>query len=186
MTTRLWQNLTESPAVLASRRALVDLPKSAGFPDPMDVRLYVMGDTMPIENIRRQFEAMDMPSGMYLGEVFERRVYNHLIQYHLLRDHEVSVEQFASDAQFSYRLNKEPSSGRWTSLDICVTPSPIVLVEGAGADWIEFVTNWLNWLLPWFSGAITITLCTFAETGLYLIPGAAATVHRRAATTRRA
>ena len=189
----LWDNITTSPAVLAARRALDDLPSHADFPDPMAGRLYVAGPTAPIRNIRRQMNVMNMPSGMFLGEIFERRVFDELYTYHRRRNYLQSLDQFARDAQFEYHLTyksnatreeddpaRDVNDRRWRGLELCITPSPIVLFETDTLDWIAFVRAWIDWLIPWFVGSIEIILCDFARIPLLVTLGAAVTIYKRA------
>ena len=171
----VWQTVQESPAVEAAELAISRLRENAGFPNPFNVKLYVRGETMPIENLRRQLRDMDVPSGEFLGEEFERKVFTGKYFYYNNRNRASGLDLFAEDALFSWIILSwmDASDGQHEGINLCITPTPLAT---ANNDWLAFVKEWVEWILPHFEGAVTIVLCETATVNLTLAPYATASI----------
>ena len=173
-----WTTIAQSPAVRAVRAALDRIDDLAGFDDPPDVRDFVRPATIPIANLRAALAAQGVPDGRFLGETFERRVYARRYEYFYHRNRESGVERFAADAQFAFYYELETAAGgtRFTRIEVCVSPSPLVAPT---ADYAAGVTRWLEWLAPHFAaGDVTVVFCAIAEPTLRLPVGAGAVLQR--------
>lgn len=172
MTTSTWETIDESPAVLAVRTAL---DNNTFIPNPNDVRMYVTGATMPIENLRQQLLKHQMPSGQFLGPTFERRVFTNRWFYFGNRNRRSGLLQFSRDAQFEFELLDWTAAqdGQYVGMNLCVTPSPLV---DPTTDWLTFVQEWCEWLFPYFEGALQVVICNNASLDFDVQIGAAAVV----------
>ena len=185
MPANVWPNISESPWVEAVYAVLQEMPELAGYDDPLDVRRFVHPATMPIGNLRRQLDDMQVPSTDFFGDDFTRRVGVNLYEYFEGRDRWSGVDRTAEDLMFEYIPTWKTSGGRRVGVDFCITPSPTVMPT---TDYVAAVKDWLDWVLPHFEGdipasnppepAIEVTLCDFAQAPFSLQVAATAVITR--------
>lgn len=170
-----WNTIAESPAVLAVEDALEMLNVFSSVPNPLDIRVFIAGLTMPLGNLRAELERQGMPSGEFLGESFERKVYTGRYGYFSNRNRASGLNSLARDAQFTYLVNSWTldALGKRVGIELCVTPSPLVPSNNA---WLTFVREWVEWLLPHFKGAVSVVLCVAADINLTLQVGGSALI----------
>ena len=162
-----WTTIDESPQVQAAIYALRTLQTIR-----TDIREYLDAKTIPIENIRLELHARKMPSGEFLTEEFERNTYGTLYPLHVSRNEESALWTFCRNAGAicSWRIVEE-NPGELPWLYITVSPSPGVPVDNV---YRRGVTDWLNWLFPFFKGRIRVFFSTYVDATLTMRPGVAA------------
>ncbi len=147
-----WDHMSESPWVEAVYEALLAMPELAGFDDPLDVRDFVRAATMPLVHLELELNARGVPATSAFGEIFTRRVGEHLYEYFDGRNKWSGVDRTAQDLQFSWVHTWITNvSGRRVGIEFCVTPSPLV---EATPEYAQAVRDWLTWVAPYFDGDI--------------------------------
>ena len=162
-----WPYIQESLSVKAAIAGLDNVQKVVvgEANTPLDVRLFISPDAMPLDNLITELRTRRIPATTFLGEVFSRRVYRELPFYYSNRNRFSGVNKFAVDAQFRYSSEWVLTGVARTGIELCITPSPFA---DADQSYVYGVTQWINWLLPHFEGDVTVTICVFAELGLRL------------------
>ena len=171
-----WDSIGQSPLVTAVFGAQADFQESAGLPRPLDLRLFIRPESMPIENIRALFELLAFaPATEIFGEDFERRLVTRIYAYYQNRNRQAGLDLLAHDGLFSYTYTWTVSGGRRTGLNLFVTPTPFTQNNIA---WVAYILRAVDWVIPHFEGQITVTLVTAANTPLRATVGGA---HREVA-----
>ena len=177
-----WPYIQESPAVKAAVASL-DIAAEKTLPDkPLDVRIFVAPDTIPLDNLITEVETRRIPPTEFLGETFGRRVYREMTFYYSNRNRFSGINRFSDDAQFSYIKTWLLTGVTRTGISICVSPSPFV---DADKSYVSGVTKWIEWLLPHFEGNVKVIICNFADADLKLNVGATVTIYKTVEATER-
>ena len=154
--TASWVTMDESPVVSAVHTVLDQLAVSGISKEPVNPGDYVHWQTIPINNIEYLLAFFGIPSGTFLGEKFQRRIYKDLFELFQYRNYRVALEAFARDAQIAYTITFEYTGGLKTGMEICISESPL------GIDLTTYlvgVTEWLRWLMEWWAASLTVITC---------------------------
>ncbi len=155
-----WVTLDESPIVRAARELLVDIPGLANLTQPFDIRTYTDWLTIPVENIEYLFAFLDIPSGTFLGEEFQRTAYRDLFTLIQSRNYRTSLSVFARAARIAYIATFIIVNEQKVHLEICISNTP------AGIDpttYINRITAWFRWLMEWWRDDMTVFTCQSTE-----------------------
>ena len=80
-----WVTIPQSPIPTGVRNALGEIYRMVEPVDPVspvDLRVWLDPETMPIANLRLMLREQGFPAGDYIGEVFERRVASRPLLYY--------------------------------------------------------------------------------------------------------
>ena len=160
-----WVTVADSPTVIAARELLMRLNEriaevtgTINFEEPLDVRRYVRWDSAPLENIKEFLEFLDLPSGDFLGEEFERRVYRDLFELFQGRNYRAGLTVLEREASAAIQHWWDYSNGIKTHLHICVSPSP--LVNPVTQTYATGMSQWCRWMIEWWAEDMTVILCS--------------------------
>ena len=115
------QNLVQnSPSVRAAQKALQGLVDRGVVPERIDAGYLLSADNLSIDLIRLELAGLGFPTGLELGEPFERLVHKHRWTYLDQRNRASVINLFAEHAKFNWSVLK------WLTVD----PSPNVGSSG--------------------------------------------------------
>ena len=128
--------IPQSPIPTGVRNALGEIYRMVEPVDPVspvDLRVWLDPETMPIANLRLMLREQGFPAGDYIGEVFERRVASRPLLYYRRRNTASLLMELADDGEFSARIRWTPATGGpRTAATILVTPTALL---GEATDW---------------------------------------------------
>ena len=142
--------------VSAVRAVLDQLTVSGISKEPVNPGDYVHWETIPVDNIELLLAFFGIPSGTFLGEKFQRRIYKDLFALFQYRNYRIALEAFARDAQIAYTITFEYINNLKVGMEVCISESPL------GIDLTTYlvgVTEWFKWLIEWWSTTLTVITC---------------------------
>ena len=91
----------------------------------------------------------------------ERRFCQDAFEFFRMRDRKRAIDLYVRDAGIAYVYNFTRTGGAITGLELCISPAvgrPALRTE-QNAEFLKAA----QWLLPWFAGILTITICESEE-----------------------
>ena len=162
-----WLTIADSPTVLATRELLMllneriaDVSGATNFEEPLNIRRYVRWDSAPLENIKEFLEFLGLPSGGFLGEEFERRIYRDLFELFQSRNYRAGLTLLEQEAEASITHWWTFANGVRIHLNLCVTPSALSTLT---PDYAVGMSNWCRWLIEWWAENMSVFLCISHE-----------------------
>ena len=123
-----------------------------------DLRRWLRFETAPVQVLRSFAESIGF--GAYTtiyGVAAERRFLIDAYEIFTMRDRKRAIDLYVRDANIAYVYNITRTSGVITGLELCI--SPAVGRTALRADQNSEFLKAAQWLLPWFAGILTITIC---------------------------
>ena len=140
------------------------------YPDLNDIRVYYDWDTAPIEVVRQRIA--DAQLGVHttiFGEAFERAVGKAMYLFFANRNRRAGVDLYSRLLNISYIENFTLVAGARDAIELCI--SQILGSAATNSQVIEEVRRAMEWLLPHWTGSVTISICATAAADLYIYPG---------------
>ena len=134
-----------------------------------DLRYYLRFDTAPMDYVEQfiHFVGLSHLWAPFMPESYLRKIAKNAWWYIEYQDYQISLDQLAADAGFTYIHSfTENSKGEREHLHLCITPSFLYIVDRA--VFLRWIEQAVTRQLPYWDGRLTLRFCHVADTTWFL------------------